>query len=68
MTTPISEAKTEDLMDEAKYLQDLIENIECYTTEDRTRLKTLYAEIENRGIAVVEQYSVMFVESVISDN
>ena len=68
MAEPISEAKTEDLMAEAKSLQDQIENIECYTTEDRVRLQALYAEIELRGIGVVEQYTVTFVESVISSN
>ena len=68
MSQDIKEAKTEALMAEAKTLQDQIENIECYAAEDRLRLEALYAEIERRGIGVVEQYTVMFVKSVISTN
>ena len=68
MTMPISEAKTEALMAEALILQDKIENIECYTAEDKLRLEALYAEIEHRGIGVVELYTVTFVKSEISNN
>ncbi len=68
MAEDIKEARTEDLMAEAKALQDKIENIECYTTEDRLRLEALYAEIESRGIGVVELYTVTFVASEISAN
>jgi len=64
----IKEAKTEDLMTEAERLQDKIENIECYTAEDRLRLVALYAEIECRGIGVVELYTIRFVDSPISSN
>lgn len=65
---PLIEALTEELMAEARVLQDQIENIKCYTTEDRLRLEALYAEIENRGIAVVEQSAITFVESIIGFN
>lgn len=68
MADPISEAKTEDLMTETRQLHDRIYNIKCYSSQDMTRLEALYAEIERRGIAVVEQYDVNFVESVVSDN
>ncbi len=68
MTMPISEAKTEDLMAEATSLQDKVENIECYTTADRIRLEALYAEIEHRGIGVVELYTVTFVHSKLEMN
>ena len=68
MAENMKETKTKDLMAEALVLQDKIENIKCYTTEDRLRLVALYAEIERRGIGVVEQYTVSFVESVISAN
>ena len=68
MAEDIKEAKTEKLMAETKRLHDLIYNIECYDTRDMLRLESLYAEIERRGIGVVEQYTVMFVESVISTN
>ena len=68
MTIPIKEAKTEELMAEAESLHDMIYNIECYSTSDMLQLELLYAEIERRGIGVVEQYGIKFVESVISDN
>ena len=68
MAENMKETKTKDLIAEAEQLQDKIENIKCYTTEDRLRLVALYAEIERRGIGVVEQYTVSFVESVISPN
>ena len=68
MTENIKETNIEVLMAEAKVLQDQVENIECYTTEDRLRLEALYTEIERRGIGVVEGSSVTFVESPISNN
>ena len=68
MAEDTKEAKTEALMAEAEVLQDKIENIKCYTEEDKLRLEALYAEIEHRGIAVVEQYTVTFIKSEISMN
>ena len=68
MAEDIKEVKSEDLMAEAKQLHDLIYNIKCSDAEDKARLQALYAEIEYRGIAVVEQYTITFVESVISTN
>lgn len=68
MAEPISEAKTEDLMAEAKRLHDVIYNLECYSSGDKLRLESLYAEIQIRGYSVVEQYTVTFVESVVSTN
>ena len=68
MAEDIKEAKTEDLMLEAKVLHDKIYNIECYTSEDMQRLDSLYAEIESRGFGVVEQCTLDFMEIVISSN
>ncbi len=68
MTLSLSEAKTGDIMAEAKTLHDLIYNIECYGTGDMAKLKALYAEIERRGYGIVEQSTVTFVESVIGTN
>jgi len=68
MAMDIKEVQTEELMAETKKLHDLIYNIECYSTRDMLRLKSLYAEIEHRGIGVVEGHSVAFIESPISDN
>lgn len=63
MSEDIMEAKIEELMAEAERLHDLVYNIECYTTEDRLRMEALYAEIERRGISVIEQYTVTFKSS-----
>lgn len=68
MAEDIKEAKTEDLMAEAEQLHDIIYNIGCAGTSDKERLQALYAEIEDRGIGVVEQYTVTFVESIIDFN
>lgn len=68
MNKPLSEAKTEEIMEDAEKLHDLIYNVGSSTRENTTRLESLYAEIERRGYSVVEQYSVSFVESVISTN
>jgi len=64
----IKEAATSDLMAEARQLHDFVYNVGASTRENTARLQALYAEIEHRGIGVVEQYDVTFVESVISDN
>ena len=64
----LGEAKTEDIMTEARVLQDKIENLECYGPGDVDRLQALYAEIEHRGYGVVELFTVTFVESLFSTN
>ena len=68
MYEDVKDATNEVLMAEAQKLHDIIYNIGCSGAEDKARLAALYAEIELRGIGVVEQYTVTFVESVISDN
>lgn len=68
MAEDIKEAKTSDLMAEAKSLHDLIYNVGASTKENTARLESLYAEIQRRGYSVVEQYDVNFVESVFSMN
>ena len=68
MAEDIKEAKTEDLMAEAKSLHDLVYNVECYTPADKQRLEALYAELEHRVISVVEGYTVAFVEHLQSRN
>ena len=66
MTT--EETSTLDLMAEAKQLHDLIYNIECYGVRDMLRLEHIYAEIDRRGISIIEGSSVKFVEHTASRN
>ena len=66
MAEDIKEAKSEELMAEAKSLHDLIYNIGASTHENLERLEALFAEIRRRGYSVVEQETVSFVESLIS--
>ena len=68
MAENLSEAKTEDLMEEAKRLHDIIYNVEMYDALDKLELESLYGELERRGYAAHEQHTVNFVSIDMSMN
>lgn len=57
----LNEAKTEDLIDEAKRLYDIIHNVGMYDAVDELELESLCGEIERRGYGKHEMYSIDFI-------
>jgi hypothetical protein len=64
----LAEASDEDLMAEAKHLHDLVYNVGCATADNMAHMEAIYAELLHRGYSVNEQYTVTFIESIISTN
>ena len=63
MTTSITETKTAELIKEAKQLNSLIYNDDCFGTRDLLRLNLVEQELERRGYQPAQSNKLAFVRA-----
>jgi hypothetical protein len=63
----LAEMTNDELKERAQSLCDAIYNLECFGTKDMVEYEAILAELERRGIKVMEQKVLAFPEATEED-
>lgn len=63
----VAEMTNDELKERAQGLCDAIYNLECYGTKDMVEYQAILAELERRGVKVMEQKVLAFPEATDND-